>query len=596
MSFPTAQLTPSRLANLSARAIFQAFEAYTAQFKTITQRARQHFERRDWAGNQADAVERLELYKKIVTQIEADIRNLLEDRTDDKLVWVSMKAVYSGLIDEHDNWELAETFFNSITRRIFDTVGVDPRIEFVASDFDVPPTRSRYPVYRTYGRTETAEALIHAILNGYQFQAPFEDLTRDVEAVAATLRTHLSDIGALRFVEHTEMIEAVFYRGMGAYLVGRLFSGSHQIPMALALHHTPGGIVVDAVLLDENDISVLFSFTHSYFHVDVERPYDLVNFLKTIIPRKRVAELYISIGHNKHGKTALYRDLLRHLAYSDDTFEVARGQRGLVMAVFTMPSYNVVFKVIKDRFGAPKNTTRRAIMSKYDLVFKHDRAGRLVDAQEFEHLKIDRQRFSDELLSELLETAGRTVHVEGDQVVIEHVYVERRVIPLNIYVREADEAAAQAAVVDYGRAIKDLAVSNIFPGDLLHKNFGVTRHGRVVFYDYDELTLMTTCNFREIPQAPGFEEEMAAEPWFYVGEHDIFPEEFVSFLSFPGALQAVFMAQHANLFEAAFWQQTQAHIKAGRMIHILPYTEDRQLPHRRGQATLYEEIPDNGEW
>ena len=502
-----------------------------------------------------------------------------------------MKAVYSGLIDDHDNWELAETFFNSITRRIFDTVGVDPRIEFVATDFDIPPTRSQVLVYRTHERTESAEALIEAILEGYQFQAPFQDFERDVKVVAAALRNHLSTLAALRFVEHTEMIESAFYRGMGAYLVGRMFSGSHLIPFALALHHTPEGIVVDAVLLDENAISILFSFTHSYFHVDIERPYDLVNFLETIIPRKRRAELYISIGHNKHGKTELYRDLLRHLVYTNDTFEVARGQRGLVMAVFTMPSYNVVFKIIKDRFGAPKNTTREAIMGKYDLVFKHDRAGRLVDAQEFEHLKIDRRRFSEELLNELLEEASRTVHVEEDQVVIEHVYVERRVIPLNIYVREADETAAQAAVLDYGQAIKDLAASNIFPGDLLHKNFGVTRHGRVVFYDYDEVTPMTTCVFRVMPQPTSYEEEMAAEPWFYVGPHDIFPEEFASFLRFPAALQETFAGQHANLYQVDFWKRTQDHIKAQRMLHVLPYAEDQRLPHRRAQPLLDEEMP-----
>ncbi len=578
------RLSDSRLGNLGAHAIHAACDAFQHQFKAITRRARGRFARRDWHGMQTDAAERLDLYKQVVDQTVAEVHRLLDDRVVDKLVWVSMKAVYSGLIAERDDWEIAETFFNSITRRIFATVGVDNQIEFVDTDFETPPTQACQQVYRTYNRIPRTSTLIESILASYRFEATYDDLPRDVRCAAARIDDYLQTLGAHCRPLRAEMITVVFYRNKGAYLVGRIASGEQVIPLVLALLNTPQGVIIDAVLLREREVSILFSFTRSYFHVEVDRPYDLVRFLRSMMPRKRIAELYIAIGYHKHGKTELHRDLLHHLAASDDQFEIARGQRGMVMAVFTMPSYDVVFKVIKDRFDSPKNTTRQAVMEKYHLVFKHDRAGRLVDAQEFEHLQFDRRRFSDALLEHLQRVAAQSVLVEAEHVMFKHAYVERRVTPLNLYVREADADAARAAVEDYGYALKDLAATNIFPGDILLKNFGVTRQGRVVFYDYDELCLLTSCTFRALPPPASFEEEIAAEPWFSVGEHDIFPEELRRFLGLHAALRDIFMEQHADLFDAQFWHRVQARLQAGEVLDIFPYAQSERL--RAGAAVL----------
>ncbi len=305
--------------------------------------------------------------------------------------------------------------------------------------------------------------------------------------------------------------------------------------------------MVDTVLLSEAEASVVFSFTRSYFHVDVDIPGDLVGFLKSILPLKPVAELYIAIGYNKHGKTERYRALYRHLGNSNDKFEIARGAKGMVMTVFTLPSYDVVFKIIKDRFAYPKTSTRAQVMERYKLVFKHDRVGRMVDAQEFEYLTFSRDRFSEELLAELQTVAAETVTVTGDEVVIKHLYTERRLYPLDLYIKEMSFEKAREAVIDYGNAIVDLATANIFPGDLFIKNFGVTRHGRVVFYDYDELCLLTDCNFRKMPEASSYEDEVADQPWFSVAENDIFPEEFRKFLWFPGPLRKVMEEHHRRL-------------------------------------------------
>ncbi|MFO7662238.1 MAG: bifunctional isocitrate dehydrogenase kinase/phosphatase [Chloroflexota bacterium] len=576
------RLSDSRLANVGANTIQQAYETFHSQFRSITQRAQERFETQDWPGMQADALERLLIYRRIVNLVEAAIRDLLTDRLEDKLIWASMKAVYSGNITDRDDWELAETFFNSVTRRIFTTVGVDHQIEFVATDFETPPTRPRASVYRSYDRSNSLADLITNIIRDYRFAVSFADLPRDAAGVAARIEAQLFESGALQNVERVEMVRAPFFRGMGVYLIGRIFSGSHRIPLVLALIHTEDGITIDAILLDENSVSILFSFAHSYFHVEVNRPYDLVHFLKTIVPRKRTGELYISLGYNKHGKTELYRDLLDHLAYTKEKFELARGQRGMVMLVFTMPGYDIVFKLIKDFFNYPKDSTRKRVMAKYDLVYRHDRAGRLVDAQAFEYLEFSRDLFAEDLLEQLQQECSQTVCIGGDRVVISHAYVQRRVIPLDIYVREAHEAAASAAIIDYGQAIKDMACSNIFPGDMLLKNFGVTRHGRVVFYDYDELCLLDDCRFRRLPPAGSYDDELAAEPWFHVNESDIFPEEFSNFLGLSGKLREKFESTHSDLYTVGYWRQTQAVVAAGERTHIYPYQPEQRLFEQQG--------------
>ncbi len=571
----SSRLTDSRLASLGAAVIHDGFTAYCHAFKQITGRAKGRFEQRDWHGRAADARERLALYTQVIDRVVADVRRLLDDRLMEKLVWASMKAVYSTLIARHEDWEIAETFFNSVTRRIFATVGVDPQIEFVATDFDTPPTFASDPVYHVYTAGVDTAALLRAILADFAFQAPFAHLEEDVQAAAAFLNGRLSQAGAP--LQQVDMVMAGFYRGKSAYLIGRLVTQNGIIPLVLALRHGESGIYVDSVLADENSVSILFSFARSYFHVQVERPYDLVRFLATIMPRKRIAEIYISLGYNKHGKTELYRDLLRHLARSDKQFHIAPGQRGMVMTVFALPDYDLVFKVIKDKFSYPKKTTRREVVQKYKMVFLHDRAGRLVDAQSFEHLKFKRARFAPELLAELQAVASGAVQVKGDSVVVAHAYVERRVTPLDVYLREVDEAAAQAAVLDYGQAIKDLAATNIFPGDMLLKNFGVTRHGRVVFYDYDELRPLTSVNFRRFPQAASYEDDLFDEPWFHVNEDDVFPEEFLRFMGLPYQLRPVFIEHHGDLLDVPFWQTVQERIRQGEYISILPYADRQRL-------------------
>ncbi len=568
------QVSDSRLASLGARAIADAYRDLRKRFDGITSRAQGRFESCDWQGVADDALERLHLYSPTARQTATEVVKILGTRTSEKRIWASMKAAYSGFAMERQDFELAETFFNSITRRVFATIGVDPEIEFVETDFRTPPTESLEDVSVVHPKTGSLDDLVEKVLCSQPFVERYTDLLSDSASVAQRIRSELEDGEG---VSSIEVAEAVFYRSKGAYLVGRVLTDRRFLPMALSLGHEQEGIAVDAVLLSETDLSILFSFAHSYFHVEAERPYDLIKFVNQLVPRKRPSELYISIGHARHGKTELFRELRAHLEQTDDVFIEPPGKKGLVMSVLTLPGFEMVFKVIKDRFPPQKKMTPTQVMEKYRLVFHHDRAGRLVDSQSYEHLEVKADRFEPALLESLLRECSRSVTLVGDRVDIALVYVQRRVIPLDVYLREASAEQAREAVMEYGDAIKDLAITGIFAGDLLIKNFGVTRHDRVVFYDYDELTEIVNCNFRELPESQSIDDEMAETPWFPLGPDDVFPSEFASFLGLGGELRNTFVDAHAQLFEASWWKEAQERIVSGEIASVYPYRQDLRL-------------------
>ncbi|GAO03846.1 bifunctional isocitrate dehydrogenase kinase/phosphatase [Anaeromyxobacter sp. PSR-1] len=579
------------LARGAAEAIRAGYEAYQAERARITARARGRFEARDWAGAQRDARERLDLRDGVVHRTVGEVRAELGGAVQDREVWRRAKEAFGALAGARPDFEIAGSFFNSVTRRVFTTVGVDPAIEFLAAD--APPPREDPPQHRAFPREATTEALLARILRAAPLSAPFEDLARDARLAALELDAHVRGLPDRQPIDAIEVARPVFYRGKGAYLVGRIRRGGHLTPLVLALAHGDRGAVLDAILFTEEDVSIVFGFTRSYFHVELERPRAMVAFLSTLLPLKRRSELYTGLGYHKHGKAELYREVARHLAEGDDRFVPARGDRGLVMCVFTLPGLDVIFKVIRDRFAPPKQTTRREVMDRYRHVFRHDRAGRLVDAQEYEHLAFPAARFSPALLEELRTACGDGVRVADGEVAIRHLYAERRVTPLNLFVREADEWTARQAVLDFGCALRDLAATDTFPGDLLLKNFGVTRHGRVIFYDYDELTRVTDCNFRDLPGAgPGDGGDDGwgggpdagydgGDPPFYVGPTDVFPEELLPFIGLNGRLREVFLRAHGELLTGRWWRDIQARLRAGEIVDIFPYREEQRLRHAR---------------
>ncbi|MGB5621888.1 MAG: bifunctional isocitrate dehydrogenase kinase/phosphatase [Gammaproteobacteria bacterium] len=560
------------LAQECAAAIRDGFSDYNDEFREITRRARKRFEQRDWQHGHEDAVARIDLYEQWVQKLVEWLVQRLQPNPQDRPLWKQIKIEFSEMIRDYVDQEFTKTYFSSITRRIFDTVGIDPEVEYIALEERPIEALNQEPTVNAFAVDGFLDDACQRLLDAYAFDVGWENLDFSLRFLHSHITDNCHSCGGIDNLARLEFLKPVFYQGTRAYLVGRMVSRDDEYrPLVISLRSTEEGVAVDAVLLRPADVSVLFGFTRSYYHADLETVADAVVFLRSIIPQKPLAELFTVLGRAKQGKTERYRSFFRHLSHSDDLFINAPGDKGMVMVVFTLPSYDIVFKIIRDQFAYPKTVVREDVLEKYQLVFKHDRAGRLVDAQEFRLLDFSPARFEPSLLEELLGASAETCRIEHGQLVIEHLYIERRLTPLNLYLQEASPEAARLAVIDYGQSIRDLAASNIFPGDLLLKNFGVTRTGRVIFYDYDELCLVTECNFRDMPKAATLEEEMQAEAWFYVGEDDVFPEQFVSFLGLEPKHLEVFMQFHAEILTAAFWRDLKQRHLAGEVIEVLPY-------------------------
>jgi len=535
----------------AAAEIAEHFRLYNEEFGRITRRAARNFLAADWHAAQLDAVERIELYEQRVARCVAAVGARLQTQRLDVALWSDIKRAYETLVARRSDSDFYHTFFNSVTRDLFGTVGVNKEVEFCATNVGRASGSVPIRVYRVAGSLPTA---VREVLADLPFGAAIGDLEASVHRISAEIGRYFASGRHSGAPESIELIEPVFYRGMQAFVVGRLIGDSAITPLVLAFTNLQNSVQVDAVMLSRADVGSLFGYARSYFHVDLPVVSAAITLLRSFMPRKPVDELYTVLGRAKQGKTERYFALQRHLDKSIDSFVHAPGERGLVMIVFTLPSHDLVFKVIRDKFGAPKTTTRADVIERYQFVFRHDRAGRLVDAQEFKRLRLPRARFMPDLADELLSQAAESCRVEGEDLIIEHCYIERRLRPLNLFLREAEPAAAESAIIDYGHALRDLAASNVFPGDLLLKNFGVTSHGRVIFYDYDELCLVSDCVFRDLPRARNEEEETSGEPWFHFGPRDVFPEQWLPFLSIPSALSEVFIREHECLLTASWWR------------------------------------------
>ncbi len=565
-----------------ARTILNGFESYFADFQNITLAAKSRFENADWQGIQDTAAQRIDLYRKKVSSIYGYVELIAGNRLRDYTFWKEARGVYSQLIRGHDNFEIAETFFNSVYCMVFKHRKIRNEYAFVFSELGDMPPADVSRVYRSYRLEGSLHDLLERLLRDYAFTVRYEDMQRDIYNIVCAVEHYLQKRFDMRRPDiEFQVLEHHFFRNKGAYVVGRIVCGADSMPFVLPMLLSDNReVYVDTILFGSDKLSVLFSFTRTYFLVDASIPSQYVLFLQQLMPAKPISEIYSSMGYNKHGKTYYHRCAYRHMQSTSDKFIIAPGIKGMVMCVFTLPSYDFVFKIIKDRFTPPKETTREEVMAKYSLVKRWDRAGRMADTQEFTNLAFARDRFSDELMDELREVAPSCIEEHGRALIIKHVYVERRMTPLNLYLNDASHQQVDEVMDEYGNAIKQMAAANIFPGDMLLKNFGVTRHGRVVFYDYDEIVPLTQCNFRKIPEPRTEAEEMASTPWYSVGPDDVFPEEFRLFFSGNQRARKAFDAQHSDLYDVEFWRRLQRRVESGYIEDFFPYR--RKLRFDRG--------------
>ena len=558
-----------------AATILDGFNRHYRIFLDITAAARKRFATCDWPAQRQAASDRINLYTQRVTEATARLQAEfdLAGEADEEL-WREVKLRYIGLLYEHKQPELAETFYNSVFTWLFhrryynnDNIFVRPGLSTEYLDDDDPVYDSYYPTRKGLTRS------VRAILEAFPCNLPFEKINRDVRRLVQHVKKTRMPGLELRRHFHLQVLRAPFYRSKAAYIVGRAINGADVIPFVIPiLNNERGGVYVDTLLMDGDDIANLFSFARAYFMVETRTPAAVVNFLNRMLPTKTKADLYTAIGLQKQGKSEFYRGFLHHLAHSTDQLEIAPGVKGMVMTVFTMPSYPYVFKVINDYFRPPKEVDRETVKRKYQIVKMHDRVGRMADTLEYSYAAFPIARITDELMAELKDKCGKSLDIEDDKVIVRHLYIERRLDPLNLYFNYATPQQKENAVIGFGNAVREMAAANIFAGDLLFKNFGVTRHGRVIFYDYDEIEFMTSMNFRRIPEPRTPEDEMAAEPWYSVAPNDVFPEEFANFLLVDPDIRKAFYKHHRDLLDAETWKAIQADIEQGLQRDVFPYS------------------------
>ena len=583
--------TSSEKAQQIAQAMLQGFTRHYTLFRQASREAKSRFEQADWLGGQKAVRERIRFYDSRIQECATHLCEALDAGNLSRATWQQVKPMYVALLLNHKQPELAETFFNSVTIKILDRSYFHNDFIFIRPAVSTENIEAdETPIYRSYyAKDDGLRGAVRSLIEDFGWQRPFANLERDVEYVYQTVCRYFTRMPAREANFQIQVLGSPFYRNKAAYVIGKAINGANEYPFAIpVLHDKHGRLFLDTVLLDASRIGLLFSLSRAYFMVDMEVPSGYVQFLRSIMPNKPRSEIYIMLGLGKQGKTMFFRDFIYHLRHSEDKFVMAPGIRGLVMLVFTLPSYPYVFKVIKDVFGSSKDVDRATVKNKFTLVKQVDRIGRMADTLEFSTVTFPLDRFEAEILAELQALAPSCYDIQGNELTIKHLYIERRMEPLNMHLERMEKSGntegLEHAVREYGNAIRELAQANIFPGDLLWKNFGISRYGRVVFYDYDEIEYMTDINFRKIPPAPDFETEMSGEVWYSVARNDVFPEEFATFLLTSPLVRKIFREHHADLLSPAFWQEAQAKIRAGHVEDFFPYPQDLRFCRTRPGA------------
>ncbi|WP_400165098.1 bifunctional isocitrate dehydrogenase kinase/phosphatase [Escherichia coli] len=580
---------PRGLELLIAQTILQGFDAQYGRFLEVTSGAQQRFEQADWHAVQQAMKNRIHLYDHHVGLVVEQLRCITNGQSTDAAFLLRVKEHYTRLLPDYPRFEIAESFFNSVYCRLFDHRSLTPERLFIFSS--QPERRFRTiprPLAKDFHPDHGWESLLMRVISDLPLRLRWQNKSRDIHYIVR----HLTEtLGTDNLAEsHLQVANELFYRNKAAWLVGKLITPSGTLPFLLPIHQTDDGeLFIDTCLTTTAEASIVFGFARSYFMVYAPLPAALVEWLREILPGKTTAELYMAIGCQKHAKTESYREYLVYLQGCNEQFIEAPGIRGMVMLVFTLPGFDRVFKVIKDRFAPQKEMSAAHVRACYQLVKEHDRVGRMADTQEFENFVLEKRHISPALMELLLQEAAEKITDLGEQIVIRHLYIERRMVPLNIWLEQVEGQQLRDAIEEYGNAIRQLAAANIFPGDMLFKNFGVTRHGRVVFYDYDEICYMTEVNFRDIPPPRYPEDELASEPWYSVSPGDVFPEEFRHWLCADSRIGPLFEEMHADLFRADYWRALQNRIRDGHVEDVYAYR--RGVWYRSEKVSAFHRTP-----
>lgn len=581
-----------RLEEKIAGLIFSSFHTYYLKYEGITGRAKYRFLNREWAQDVQDGVSRINLHPEIMGKLKEDVRHVQPDENFIRQHWREIRTSYMRLVKEKSQVgnayrrDLVHTYFYMAQRIFFPRDSIDDPMGLVWDNRANPSIVPGFVVKYEQGRSGQLRKLLAKIINKSPFSGHLAHAQDDALLGARALELGLQNHGKnIEDLSSLELLSPVFYQTKRAYQVGRVvFKSGEFLPMVLGYAHPESGVQLDVVLVGEKDVSPLFSYTRSNFHVDVSAYREMVEYLVQMLPNKNRIDFLAAIGFHNPAKEYLKASLRAKLARPNAHFDFAIGVKGNATDVFSVTGFPFVFKIPRELSKKIDFVGRERIIENYRYVHRIDRVGRMLDGLRFQNMRFKKTNFTPELLAYLQENSPSHVRGEGDDVVFDDIFVQKKVIPLNVYLERADDKHTRSALIGLGECIKELISVGIFPGDLMAKNFGVDSDGKVVYYDYDDVDSVSKFQFRNIPAARNDDEEtMALTDRITAGDYDIFPEQIATFLLRPKDLE-MFRLYHADLLRAEGWNKLKQSYESGEIPDLFPYPESKRLRHDVGSV------------
>ena len=568
---------PEASARILSDWIQQVFDDFYRDFCAIPAKAKAAFEAGAFQQSLQNSRDRLTLYGERMHALAHTLAEEYSGNTVAPELWDRLEQHYTASVAGRYEADLALAFLHSVRRAVFmdNWTPVDYAVDIKtqsSSDSDVMLSRAV---------DEIDAGLIQEMLAIPSFGIPFRDVVGDSERAADKVDRTLRKRGLADSITAVDVIRGGFFRNRGVYVVGRIrLHGGSVVPLILALLHDEAGIYIDAVLADEPEAHNLFSTTRANFIVTNDHYHELAEFLYGIMPKRPLGLHYSSLGFNHFGKVAVMDELTAELTEDDAVLDTAVGFPGTVAIGFQAPGSVYNLKVIRDH---PTDNYKwgdfagvESVLEKYRQVHDINRTGSMLDNAIYYNVTLPKSHFAMELLSEMLEDASNAVSLRGTTVFFQHLIVQRKMIPMPVFLEQAPREDCERAVISLGQCIKNNMAANIFNRDLDGRNYGVGSHIRVYLFDYDALETFTDVKIRS--NQGRFDGEEDIPGWFFEDGVVFLPEEIESGLRIVDRdLRRLFRSVHGDLLKVEYWQRIQDELRCGNVPQIQVYPESSCL-------------------
>ena len=564
-------------AQLLSRWALDVFDEYYRDFCAIPEMAKSAFESRDFPQSIENSRQRLTLYSERMYAFAKTLMSEYPKAVNAGALWDQLELFFREATAGRYEADLALAFLHSVRRVVFFD-------EWYPVDYQVgikSATTDDGGAILTIDTAEISETLISNMLSITEFSIPYRDKESDVARAAARVNADFAERALTNQIETVDVVQGGFYRNRGVYVVGRVrLTGGEVIPLILALEIDERGIYIDAVLSDEAQAHNLFSTTRANFIVTNDHYHELAQFLHGIMPKRPLGLHYSSIGFNHFGKVAVMEELAAELESPEAIFDTAIGFPGTVAIGFQAPGSVYNLKVIRDhptenyKWGDFEGVP--SVLEKYRRVHDINRTGSMLDNAIYYNVTLPKKHFADTLLSEMLDAAGAAVSLRGEDVFFHHLIVQRKMIPLPVFLEQASPEECAEAVISLGYCIKNNMAGNIFNRDLDGRNYGVGSHIRVYLFDYDALETFTEVKIRSNQDRYDGEEDIPS--WYFEDGVIFLPEEIEWGLRISDPeLRKLFRDVHGDLTSVPYWERIQEELREGKVPRIQVYPQSCRI-------------------